>query len=834
MRIALVVPSAVPATQGGAERAWSGISRAFNELTPHQCEIVACPSPEATLGDVARSYLRFMDTSVDDFDAVLSCKYPAWMVAHPFHDVFLFHRLRGLYDTYPADLPHRASTADPEMAPLLRWLRRPPRRSDAHVAAELAVSLTEAHPDHPALGHPGPVGRELARYLDRVGMQPTPHRRYAALSRTVATRAESLPDGVPVRILSLPSDLAGLGPGRYEHFFTASRLDHPKRIDLLVEAYRAVPGDVPFLIAGTGVERARLEELAQADDRVHLLGEVSDAELARLYRDARAVLFAPRDEDWGLVAVEALASGTAVVTCHDSGGPAELVDDGRTGLVVDPSAAALAAAVTRLVDEPGLAERLGAEGLRRSAQITWQRVVDGLDPQRVVAGRSSVTPKDAWRRRPRKVVVLSTFPIHPPQHGGQRRGWHLYRSLAEHVDVELLCLAKDVDPPSAHEIEPGVFQRVVPRSAEHRAIEAEWDAQAQIPVGDVVAGLLLEHSPTFETAARRSLADCDLAVLADPFLLEAVERFAPGVPYVYDAYNCELDLKRAIITSAGADVLLERVAELEGRATRGATHRTACSVDDAQRLAELYGVDATSITVIPNGVDSEAIPFTTGAARHHAGARWRQRAASLGLRQEHLAIFVGSYHLPNIAAARRIIHMARDHDSTTFVLLGEHCDGLGATHLPPNVVPVGRVSESMKLGFLRAASVALNPIAVGSGTNLKLVEFLAAGVPTVTTPTGARGVPLEDRVHARVVAAEHIGVAMEDLFLDADPQMAQAGRALVAQSFDWALLGRRFAAAVLPPMGSQRSTGTTSSCSDIPATRSEPPDPHDSPPLASN
>jgi glycosyltransferase involved in cell wall biosynthesis len=807
MRIALVVPSAVPSTYGGAERAWSGISRAFDELTPHRCEIVACPSPEATLGDVAQSYLRFMDTRLDDFDAVLSSKYPAWMVDHPFHDVFLFHRLRGLYDTYPADLPARASTADPELAPLLRWLRRPPRRDDAHVAAELAVSLTEAHPDHPALGHPGPVGRELVRHLDRVGMQPTPHRRYSALSRTVATRAESLPDGVPVRIVSLPSDLAGLGPGRYEHFFTVSRLDHPKRIDLLVQAYRAVPGDIPFFIAGTGGERARLEELAEADDRVHLLGAVGDAELAGLYRDARAVLFAPSDEDWGLVAVEAFASGTAVVTCHDSGGPAELVEHGRTGLVVDPSVPALAAAVTRLVEEPGLDERLGAEALRRSELITWERVVEALDPQREPAGRSRVTAKDSWRRRSSKVVVLSTFPMHPPQHGGQRRGWNLYRRLAEHVDVELLCLAQDVVPPSVHEVEPGVLQRVVPRSAEHRALEVEWDIKAEIPVGDVVAGLLLEHSPTFEAAARRSLADCDLVVLADPFLLEVVERFAPGVPYVYDAYNCELDLKRAIITTAAADVLLERVAELEGRATRGAAHRIACSEDDARRLAELYGVDATSIDVIPNGVDTEAIPFTTGAERRQAGARWRQRAASLGLRQEHLTIFVGSYHLPNIAAARQIIQMAPDHPTTTFVLLGQHCEGLGATTIPPNVVPAGRVSESTKLVFLRAASVALNPITVGSGTNLKLVEFLAAGVPTVTTPTGARGVPLEDRVHARVVDAEHVGAAMEDLFLDADPEMAHAGRALVARSFDWALLGRRFAAAVLPPVGAQRSAG---------------------------
>ena len=77
--------------------------------------------------------------------------------------------------------------------------------------------------------------------------------------------------------------------------------------------------------------------------------------------------------------VEAFASGKAVVTCIDSGGPAELVRDGETGFVCEPTPAAVAAALARLMDDRGLAERLGrARARRRPAAMTWPEAVKRL------------------------------------------------------------------------------------------------------------------------------------------------------------------------------------------------------------------------------------------------------------------------------------------------------------------------------------------------------------------------------------------------------------------------------------------------------------------------
>ena len=143
-----------------------------------------------------------------------------------------------------------------------------------------------------------------------------------------------------------------------------------------------VPGEVELLIAGTGPEEAALRELARGDRRIRLLGHVSDAALMDLYASAMAVLFAPVQEDFGLVALEAMSAGKPVITTSDAGGPGELVEHGRTGFVCAPDPVALGAYATRLVRDRRLARAMGRRGRDRAAQISWAGVtgaiIDGI------------------------------------------------------------------------------------------------------------------------------------------------------------------------------------------------------------------------------------------------------------------------------------------------------------------------------------------------------------------------------------------------------------------------------------------------------------------------
>ena len=170
--------------------------------------------------------------------------------------------------------------------------------------------------------------------------------------------------------------------GYGDYIFAVSRLTPLKRLDLLIRAL-ALPaaGATRAVIAGEGESRAALEQLIATlglSGRVTLAGRMSDEEMLDHYARCRAVCFTPLEEDYGFVTVEAFASRKGVLTCVDSGGPADLVRDGETGLVCEPTADALAHGIARVMDEAGFAERLGAAAATRVAAMTWADAVKRL------------------------------------------------------------------------------------------------------------------------------------------------------------------------------------------------------------------------------------------------------------------------------------------------------------------------------------------------------------------------------------------------------------------------------------------------------------------------
>jgi glycosyltransferase involved in cell wall biosynthesis len=167
-----------------------------------------------------------------------------------------------------------------------------------------------------------------------------------------------------------------------DYIFMVSRLTPLKRADLLIRALALPAGDgIRAVIAGDGEERPRLEQLiasANLGSRVTLTGQLTDDEVLTHFARCRAVCFPPVNEDYGFVTVEAFASHKPVITCRDSGGPAELVTDGQHGLVTEPTADALADALRKLMRDRTLAERLGAQAHARGAELTWPQTVKTL------------------------------------------------------------------------------------------------------------------------------------------------------------------------------------------------------------------------------------------------------------------------------------------------------------------------------------------------------------------------------------------------------------------------------------------------------------------------
>lgn len=145
-----------------------------------------------------------------------------------------------------------------------------------------------------------------------------------------------------------------------DYFLVVSRLTRAKKIGMAIEAMNKL--GLSLKVAGAGPEEASLRKLA--GKKVEFLGKVSDEELAHLYQGARALII-PSEEDFGLVAVEALAAGTPVIA-YGSGGVREIVEDGRTGLFfLSDMPEILAEAIKRFLEKEA---DFDAPALRQAAE----------------------------------------------------------------------------------------------------------------------------------------------------------------------------------------------------------------------------------------------------------------------------------------------------------------------------------------------------------------------------------------------------------------------------------------------------------------------------------
>ena len=157
------------------------------------------------------------------------------------------------------------------------------------------------------------------------------------------------------------------------YLLTASPLMQIKNIETIIRAVNLLVQNGMFagykyIIAGDGADRSRLINLVAGlnlQEIVELTGFVSEDELRRLYNQARAVAYIPFDEPFGLVFLEA-ASHSKPVIGPDHGGAVEIVVDGETGLLVDPTdVEGVAAALFRLLTDDALVKRLGQAGQAR-------------------------------------------------------------------------------------------------------------------------------------------------------------------------------------------------------------------------------------------------------------------------------------------------------------------------------------------------------------------------------------------------------------------------------------------------------------------------------------
>jgi glycosyltransferase involved in cell wall biosynthesis len=343
MKSVLIAAAQAPFVTGGAEILVSEL-RAHLDRRGFRVDVAAVPFKWYPVSEIVRQALtwRLLDVTESNglpVDLLIVTKFPTYLARHPRKVAWLFHQHREAYDLFGT--PYCSFTDSPE---------------DTRVRQAIHTM------DTAALGE----CREIF-----------------TISRNVAGRLRRY-NGLPGEPLYPPPH--HLGRYRCESFdgflFYAGRLDPLKRLDLALDAMKRVRSGARLLIAGQGPLELELRKRIQGlglGDRVELLGHVRTEELLDLYARCRAAYYAPLNEDYGYVTVEAFLSGKPVLTTTDAGGPLEFVSDDETGVVAPPDPEGIAEAIDRLFAlPPARLREMGEAGRARVAGITWDGVIDRL------------------------------------------------------------------------------------------------------------------------------------------------------------------------------------------------------------------------------------------------------------------------------------------------------------------------------------------------------------------------------------------------------------------------------------------------------------------------
>ena len=387
------------------------------------------------------------------------------------------------------------------------------------------------------------------------------------------------------------------------------------------------------------------------------------------------------------------------------------------------------------------------------------------------------------------ILVLSPFSVAPAKFGGSIRIFHLLRVVARYREVKLF---------SQQVGRSGLRWNLSPLERELAPGWIEHASRNPISIGHfTVLSLLLKSPPIGQSAMlqafaprwlRQQIARAVVVQVEHPWQFRwAYQHRRPGCPIIYCAHNVEANLAEGNnhLPSLVAGLIRREIQREESFAVAKADRIVCVSEEDAARLNERYGASRSQIAVVPNGVDCRAIRPATIDERI-------RRKHELGLKGKPVVLFSGACYAPNVDAAHQILAWTRRGQGPDVIYL--IAGGVGRV-LPQEKSLRIRITgpvPDMK-PYFQASDLAINPVAWGGGSNLKQLEYLAAGLPSVTTVTGARGLGITPFVHAMVESLEAIPQRLAWLLQNHDiaASLARHGRDLVERNFDWPILGRR-------------------------------------------
>ena len=345
MRV-IITTTQVPFVYGGAEIHAQELCKAL-ELAGHEAEIVAIPFQTYPLERILDTMLvcRLLDlTSANgrNIDRLIGLKFPAYLIPHPSKVLWILHQHRQAYELWGNPCGGLDLSANGLQ------IRENIIRADNNVFAETHNIFSN--------------------------------------SKNVARRLKTYNNVDSIALYHPPQDADSFYFQEEEgYFFFPSRINQIKRQELVVEALAKTTHAVPVIFAGKAEGNFDIylqEKIAKLGltERAMFIGKITNEQKIAHYAKSLGVVYPPFDEDYGYVTLEGMLASKPVITCQDSGGPLEFIRHRETGLIVEPTANALAAAMDEIWQNRSWAKQLGKAAYEhyQNLDISWSNVLSKL------------------------------------------------------------------------------------------------------------------------------------------------------------------------------------------------------------------------------------------------------------------------------------------------------------------------------------------------------------------------------------------------------------------------------------------------------------------------
>ncbi|CAM4481050.1 glycosyltransferase family 4 protein [Paenibacillus phoenicis] len=343
--------------------------------------------------------------------------------------------------------------------------------------------------------------------------------------------------------------------------------------------------------------------------------------------------------------------------------------------------------------------------------------------------------------RPIRIFVSDIQPIIPAISGGRLRLAGIWGNIPDGFEMNYVGTFDDKTHRKKTKklLSKNATEILVPCSEEHFYHLSLLNAYFPgLTLFDVAFHRFAHFSKEYTATSIEYLKEADIIVFSHPWSYPLLKRFIDRDKQyvVYDAQNVESYLRKETLLKIqyrekGLE-LLQEIIQLEIDLVSNADLILACSQRDFEQFNMLYGANQSKIILAPNGVKIPNSNCSTALKRKFK-KKWK-------LKRPHTVVFSGSNFEPNIKALQFINKIANNCQEIDFIITGDINNAILPEEKCDNVHLVGLLSQKKLDELLQMADAGLNPMESGSGSNVKIFTYMAASLPVITTPIGARGV----------------------------------------------------------------------------------------------